>query len=88
MVFPFSNKIGKCCGSCNNINNPYAKLYVPNARKKLNIKVFNLMSKTKEAKHIKWHETCKSECRLNSSAYNDKQHWNNDRCRYECKRID
>ena len=26
---PFSIKINKCSGSCNNINNPYAKICVP-----------------------------------------------------------
>ena len=31
-------------GSCNNINNPYVKLYVPDVIKDMNIKVFNLMS--------------------------------------------
>ena len=31
-------------GSCNNINNPYVKLCVPDVIKDMNIKVFNLMS--------------------------------------------
>ena len=31
-------------GSCNNINNPYVKLYVPDVIKDMNVKVFNLMS--------------------------------------------
>ena len=44
----FSIKTSKCSGSCNNINNPYAKLYVPDAVKNLNVKVFNLMSRTNE----------------------------------------
>ena len=29
MFFPFSIKTSKCSGSCNNINNPLAKLCVP-----------------------------------------------------------
>ena len=29
VFFPFSIKTSKCNGICNNINNPYAKLYVP-----------------------------------------------------------
>ena len=28
MFYPFSIKINKCKGSCNTINDPYAKLYV------------------------------------------------------------
>ena len=27
--YPFSIKTNKCSGSCNNINNPYAKICVP-----------------------------------------------------------
>ena len=41
--YPFSTKVSKCRGSCNNINDPYAKLCLPNIVKKINVKVFNLM---------------------------------------------
>ena len=34
----------------------------PDVIKDLNIKVFNLMSRTNETENIKWHETCKCEC--------------------------
>ena len=40
---PFSIKTNKCSGSFNNINNPHAKLCVPDIVKKLNVKAFNLM---------------------------------------------
>ena len=32
-----------------------------------------------------WHKTCKCECRLDASVCNNKQWWNNDKCRCECK---
>ena len=60
VFYPFSIKTSKCSGSCNNINDPYAKICVPDVIKDLNVKVFNLMSRTNETRHIKWHETCKS----------------------------
>ena len=53
LFYPFSIKTSKCSGSCNNINDPYAKLCVPDVVKNLNIKVFNLMSRTNETRHIK-----------------------------------
>ena len=62
--FPFSIKTSKCSDSCSNINNPCAKMCVPDAVKKLNFKVFNLMSRTNEARHIEWHETRRCKCRL------------------------
>ena len=46
LFYPYSVKISKCSGSCNNINNPYAKLYVPDVVKNINVKAFNLMSRT------------------------------------------
>ena len=50
--FPFSITASKCSGSCNNINDLYAKLCVPDVAKNLNVKVFNLMSRTNETRHI------------------------------------
>ena len=38
----FSIKTSKCSGSCNNINDPYAKICVPNVIKDLNVKVINV----------------------------------------------
>ena len=75
----FGIKTSKCSGTCNNINDPYAKKCVPNVIKDLNIKVFNLMSRNNETRHIKWHETCKCKCRLDASVCNNKQRWNNDK---------
>ena len=63
IFYPFSIKTSKCGGSCYNINDPYAKICVPGAIKDLNVKVFNLMSRTNETRHIKGHETCKCKCR-------------------------
>ena len=42
VFFPFSIKASKCSGSCNNINDPYAKICVPDVVKNLSVKVFNL----------------------------------------------
>ena len=46
---------------------------VPGAMKDLNVKVFNLMSRTNATRKIKWHETCKCICRLNGIVCNSKQ---------------
>ena len=87
VFYPFSIKTSECSGSCNNINDPYAKICVPDILKDLNVKVFNLMLRTNETRHIKWHETCKCKCRLDASVCNNKQRWNNDKCRCECKEL-
>ena len=87
MLYPFSIKTSKCSGSCNNIKDPYAKMCVPDVVKNLNVKAFNLMSKTNETRHIKWPETCKCKCRLYASVCNNKQRSNDDKCRCECKEL-
>ena len=85
--FPFGIKTSKCSGSCNNINNPYAKFCVSDVVKKLNVRAFNLMSRTNETRHIEWHETCKCKCRLDTRVCNNRQYWNDDKCRCECEEL-
>ena len=73
IFYPFSIKTNRCSGNCNNINDPYARICVPDTVKNLNVKVFNLMSLTNETRHIKWHETCTCTCRLDGIICNSKQ---------------
>ena len=51
VFFPFTIKTSKCSGSCNNINDPYTKLCIPDIVKNLNVKVFSLISRTNETRH-------------------------------------
>ena len=67
VFYLFSIKTSKCSGSFNNINDPYAKICVPDVVKDSIIRVFNLMSRTNGTRHIKWHEICKCKCRLGES---------------------
>ena len=48
LLYPYSFLVKKCSGSCNGSNNSYAKLCVPAVVKDMNIRVFKLLSKTKE----------------------------------------
>ena len=85
VFYPFSIKVNKCSGSCNNINNPYAKFCVPDVVKNINVKVFNLISWSSQTKHIEWHETCKCKCRIDVNVCNNKQGWNEDKSSCECR---
>ena len=87
MFFLVVFKTSKCSGSCNNINDPFAKLCVPDVAKNINLKVFNLISRSKGTRHIKSHETCKCKCRLDASVCNNKQKRNEGKCRCECKEL-
>ena len=70
--YPYSVKISKRSGSCNNIND-HMQSY--------------LISRPNETRYIKWHETCKCKCRLDASICNNKQRWNEDKCRCECTEL-
>ena len=47
----------------------------------------NVISRTNEARCLKWHEACKWKCRLDESVCNNKERWNEDKWRRECKEL-
>ena len=73
-------------GSCNNINDPYAKLCVPDFVKNINIKVFSLIPRTNETRHVKWYGSCKCKWKLDARVMVKKRQ-NKDKCRFECKEL-
>ena len=83
-IYPFSIKVKKCSGNCNNISNPYSRVCVPNVIKNITAKVFAVMSWKNKTKQIKWHESCKCVCRLDPIICNGKQKWNRYKYRCEC----
>ena len=86
LFYPYSILLNKCSGSCNNIDDTYAKLCVPDVVKNLNFKVFSLMSRTNKTRHIEWLGTFKCKCRIDVLVIK-KQRWNNEKCRCECKEL-
>ena len=56
LFYPYSVLVNKCNASCNDINNTYAKLWVPCVAKNMNVNVFNLISRTNKTRHILWHD--------------------------------
>ena len=85
--YPYSIEVNEWNGSYNNINDSNTKLCFFDVVKNINLKVFNLMSRTNDARHIERHETYKCKCRLDASVCNNKQRWNKDKCRFECKKL-
>ena len=71
VFYLLSIKVNKCSGNCNNINDPMAKLCVPDIIKDMNIKVFNMLARINETRKITWHETCKCICRFTSAVCNN-----------------
>ena len=48
IFYPYSININRCKGSCNTINDTYAKICVPDQIKDTNAKVVNLMLRTND----------------------------------------
>ena len=85
VFYPYSIRVNKCSGSCNNINDPFAKFCVPDVVKNIKVKVFNLMLRVNETGQVGWRESCKCICILTEAICNAKQVWNKDKCQCECK---
>ena len=84
MTYPYSIKINRCNGNCNNITNSYSRVCVPNITKNVTLKIFDLMTLTNKTKQIIIHERCTCICRLDPIVCSNKQKWNKNKCRCEC----
>ena len=88
MLYPFSIKVNRCNGNCNNISN--SRVCVPNVIKNITAKVLDLMSWKNKTRQINWHESCNCVCVcvcvcvLDPITSYNKQKWNEDKCRCEC----
>ena len=51
------------------------------------LKYLTFKFESNEKRHIEWHETSKSECKFGDNGCNNKQRWNKDKCRCECKEL-
>ena len=81
LFYPYNVLVSKCSRSRDTLDNPMAKLCVPNIIKRINMKVCNFLMRLNETRNVLQHESCKCVCRLNSSVCNSKQIWNSDTCR-------
>ena len=59
LFYPYNVLVNKCSGSCNTLDNPMAKLCVPNVIKRVNMKVYNFLMSLNETCNVLWHETSK-----------------------------
>ena len=74
LFYPYNVLVNKCSGSFNTLDEPMAKMCVPNIIiKRINMKVYNFLMRLNETRNVLWHESCKCVCRLNSSVCNSKQ---------------
>ena len=87
MTFPYKIKVDKCAGSCNDVENPYLKVCLPDIVKNISVKSFDLISQKNMLRNISFHLSCKCGCLLDEKVCNNKQKWNKNKCRCECLEI-
>ena len=59
LFYLYNMLVNKCSGSCDTINNPMAKLCVPDIIKRVNMQVYNFLMMLNEIRSVLWHESCK-----------------------------
>ena len=87
MTFPYKIKVDKCVGSCNDAENSYFKVCLPDVVKNISVKSLDLISGKNVLRYISFHQSCKCGCLLDEKVCNNKQKWNKDKCRCECLEI-
>ena len=84
LFYPYNVLVNKCSESCNTLDDPIARICVPNISKNVNMKFYNFLMRLNETRNVLWHKSCECVCQLNSSVCNSKQIWNSDTCRCDC----
>ena len=52
LVYPYNVLVNKCSGSCDTLDNPMARLRVPNIIKRVNMKVYNFLMRLNETRNV------------------------------------
>ena len=87
MAFPYKIEVDMCIGGCNDRDNRYFKVCLPDSIKSISVKSFDLISKKNVLKNIIFHQNCKCGCLLDEKVSNNLQKSNKDKCRCECLKI-
>ena len=52
LFYPYNVLVNKCSGSCNTLDDPMAKICVPNIVKRVNMKIYNFLMKLNETRNV------------------------------------
>ena len=74
VTYPYSIKVNKYNGNCDNISNPYSRVCILDITQNyFTLKIFDLMTLTNKTKQIIFQKSCKCVCGLNPIVCNNKQ---------------
>ena len=57
LFYPYNVLVNKCSGSCDMLDDPMARLCVPNIIKNVNMKVYNFLMRLNETRNVLWHKS-------------------------------
>ena len=52
LFYPYNVLVNKCSGSCDTLDNPMAKMCIPNIIKRINMKVYNFLMRLNETRSV------------------------------------
>ena len=52
LFYPYNVLVNKCSGSCNTLDDPMAKICVPNIVQRVNTKIYNLIMRLNETRNV------------------------------------
>ena len=84
--YPFTVKLDRSVESHSTLNDLSNKVCVPNKREVLNLRMFNIITGINKSKILTKHISCECEYKFGGRKCNSNQKWNNDKCRFECKK--
>ena len=64
MTFSYKIRVDKRVGSCNDVDNPYFKDFLPDSVKNISVKVFDLISEKNVLQNVIFHKSCECDCLL------------------------
>ena len=52
LFYPYNVLVNKCSASCNTLDDPMAKMCIPNIIKRVNMKVYNFLMRLNETRNV------------------------------------
>ena len=71
--------LNRCNGSCNTVDDPSGRNYVPKTTKDKNLNVFSIITKIYKSKKLANYIPCDCKCKCDGKECNGNQKWNNDK---------
>ena len=64
MTFRYKSGVNRCAGSCNDVENPYFKVFFPYVVKNISVNSIDLIPRKNVLRNITFHKCCKCSCLL------------------------